>query len=169
MTKKKTVKKTIKKIKKGKRGFTLVELLVVVAIIGLMAAVALVALNSARAKARDARRVADIRQVQTALEMYYMDANGYPTGAGVLIGAPAGTAGNCIDSTGLPTNCTSATIYMARTPSNPAPTNDGSCGSAVSYYYTQRVSGASYTIGYCLGAITGALPGGVREATPAGL
>ena len=166
MAKKKTVKKTIKKIKKGKRGFTLVELLVVVAIIGLMAAVALVALNSARMKARDARRVADIRQVQTALEMYYMDANIYPSGT-LLIGTTSG-AGSCLDNAGWTATC-GGTIYMARTPSNPAPTDDGTCGSAVSYYYTQKASGASYTIGYCLGATTGALPGGVREATPGGL
>ena len=57
-------------------GFTLVELLVVIAIIGVLASVVLVSLNSARAKARDARRLTDVKQIQTALELYY-DANGY--------------------------------------------------------------------------------------------
>ena len=55
----------------GKRGFTLVELLVVIAIIGLLASVVLVSVNSARAKARDARRVAEFGQIQTAMWMYY--------------------------------------------------------------------------------------------------
>lgn len=40
--------------------------------------ISIVALNSARAKARDAKRVADIKQVQTALELYYNDKNNYP-------------------------------------------------------------------------------------------
>ena len=60
------------------RGFTLIELLVVVAIIGILSSVVLASLNSARAKARDTRRLSDMRQIQRALEMYY-DANGsYP-------------------------------------------------------------------------------------------
>ena len=62
------------------RGFTLIELLVVIAIIGLLASIVMVSLNSARAKARDSRRMGDLKQVALALEMYY-DTNGaYPTG-----------------------------------------------------------------------------------------
>ena len=52
-------------------GFTLIELLVVISVIGLLASVILVSLNSARGKARDARRRADLRQISTAMELYY--------------------------------------------------------------------------------------------------
>lgn len=61
-----------------KKGFTLIELLVVIAIIGILSSVVLASLNSARQKSRDARRVADIKQIQLALELYF-DANSeYP-------------------------------------------------------------------------------------------
>ena len=66
-------------MKSTRRGFTLIELLVVIAIIGILSSVVLASLNTARKKGRDARRVADIKQLQLALELYY-DANGaYPT------------------------------------------------------------------------------------------
>lgn len=45
-----------------------------IAIIGILASVVLASLNSARKKSRDARRVADIKQIQLALELFY-DAN----------------------------------------------------------------------------------------------
>jgi len=57
--------------KKNRQGFTLIELLVVIAIIGILATIVLVSLNTARVKARDARRESDIRQIGLALEMYY--------------------------------------------------------------------------------------------------
>jgi len=52
-------------------GFTLIELLVVISIIGLLSSIVLTSVNSARAKARDARRLADLRQIQNALALYY--------------------------------------------------------------------------------------------------
>ncbi len=73
--------------KKSNKGFTLVELLVVIAIIGILASVILVSLNSARERARDARRVADLRQVTLALENYYEDNNqAYPAALSSLTG-----------------------------------------------------------------------------------
>jgi type II secretion system protein G len=56
-----------------KKGFTLIELLVVLAIIGILAAMIIASLSGARARARDATRKSDLRQVKTALEQYYQD------------------------------------------------------------------------------------------------
>ena len=64
--------------KKYNKGFTLIELLVVIAIIGILSSVVLASLNSARKKSRDARRLMDMKQIQTALELYYDSNNRYP-------------------------------------------------------------------------------------------
>jgi type II secretion system protein G len=60
------------------KGFTLIELLVVVAIIGVLATIVLSSLSDARARSRDAKRLADIRTIQTALEVYHLDNGSYP-------------------------------------------------------------------------------------------
>lgn len=63
------------------KGFTLIELLVVIAIIGLLASIITTAVNGARVKARDARRLSDIKQVKSGLDLYYSHGNGYPSKA----------------------------------------------------------------------------------------
>lgn len=53
-----------------KKGFTLVELLVVISIIGILATLLLVSFNGAQMQARDTTRKSDLKQYQTALEVY---------------------------------------------------------------------------------------------------
>ncbi|MEK7613490.1 MAG: type II secretion system protein GspG [Patescibacteria group bacterium] len=60
------------------RGFTLIELMVVIALLGLLASMVLVFLSDAQRDAKDKRRVADIHQIQKALELYSVDHGTYP-------------------------------------------------------------------------------------------
>jgi type II secretion system protein G len=62
-----------------RKGFTLIELLVVIAIIGLLSTIVIASLTSSKAKGRDAKRVADIRTIQLAMESYFNDNGFYPT------------------------------------------------------------------------------------------
>ncbi|MFA5109729.1 MAG: prepilin-type N-terminal cleavage/methylation domain-containing protein [Patescibacteria group bacterium] len=144
-------------MKKNKKGFTLIELLVVIAIIGLLSTLSIIALNSARARSRDAKRISDVKQIQTALEMYYNDTGDYPTSA---------STGDAIAS--------GSSTYLRAVPSAPLPTDGGNCGTGVTAY-TYSKSGetganSSYTIQYCLGATVNGITGNQRQtATPAGI
>ncbi len=132
-----------------RKGFTLIELLVVIAIIGILSTLAIVALGSARQKARDSKRVADLSQVSKALELYYNDNNDYPTI--ITPGQPLASGSN---------------VYMAAVPSNPTPRNDNGCANAD---YTYGYITGSYSFGTCVGAATGSLGAGPAWATPQGL
>lgn len=63
-----------------KKGFTLIELLVVISIIGILATLLLANFNTARGRARDAQRKSDMKNLQTALRLYYNDNERYPLG-----------------------------------------------------------------------------------------
>ena len=138
----------------NKKGFTLIELLVVIAIIGLLSTLAVVALGSARVKARDSKRLSDLKQVQTALELYYTDNNGYPTASAVSLGS---TNYACLNTSGFAAvGCSSP--YMGNVPSDPR---------SGTYSYTSAAS-TTYTISATLEGTMSGLSGTVY-ATPSGI
>ncbi|MBI2414472.1 prepilin-type N-terminal cleavage/methylation domain-containing protein [candidate division WWE3 bacterium] len=64
-------------------GFTLIELLVVVMVISALSGIVISLINSGgfRDKAKDGQRIADLKQLQTALELYFADNRAYPVSA----------------------------------------------------------------------------------------
>lgn len=67
-----------------KNGFTFIELVVAIAILAVLVGFVLYTINpfSQFQKSRDARRKADLGQIQKALEQYYEDHQAYPPSTG---------------------------------------------------------------------------------------
>lgn len=61
-----------------RKGFTLIELLVVISIISLLSSVVFSSLGSARLRAKNIASIQQLKQIQTALEIYYTNHGQYP-------------------------------------------------------------------------------------------
>lgn len=164
----------------NKKGFTLIELLVVIAIIGILSTLAVVSLGNARLKARDSKRLSDMRSLQSALEIYYTDQAAYPVNATTnpcnetdLTATPANMEGCCLDDTTVVANrgwrtggsCTAGSTLMTL-PVDP--------GDAANDYRYRRLTADSYWMNFELESPTAPLAafnclsaaGMVADATP---
>ena len=124
------------------RGFTIIEMLIVVSIFAILASIILARVVSAKANARDAKRVESIRQLENALDLYRNSNNRYP------ICNPEVVVNGTSD-------CLSVALIsaeaMSTTPVDPTGESSGTCGLADSFVYCyQSADGVSYTIRYHL-------------------
>ena len=69
-----------------KKAFTMIELLVVMAIMGILTIITVSQFTTAKIKARDAQRKADLSSVSKALLMYYADYSKFPDGLDLVSG-----------------------------------------------------------------------------------
>jgi prepilin-type N-terminal cleavage/methylation domain-containing protein len=143
---------------KNTKGFTLIELLVVVAIISLLSSIVMASLNSARAKARDAKRQSDAHQITLALGLYFSTNGVYPSSGGAT--APNGGWSNSSDNswTTLATQLSPFIPSLAKDPQQSADSNYwGASGSGGAYSYIN--CGNSYMFVYSLENAKGPDPG----------
>ncbi len=137
-------------IKNFKKAYTLIEMLIVVAIIGVLASSIIIGLGASRSSARDARRITDLKNVQTVLELHYNKYGFYPqTQAG---------AEHKIDWDELNTYMTSTEVGLSI---NKLP-NDPLVNSGKKYFYA--TNGQSYVLGAELETKHSALTESLRES-----
>jgi len=101
------------------KGFTLIELLIAIVILGVLSALISGNFFSSLKKGRDARRKADLEQIQRAVEMYYEDKRSYP--ATIIFGTSL-------------TDSASGKIYMQKVPNDPISGNNYVYQSDGTYY-----------------------------------
>jgi len=119
------------KIQNYAKGFTLIELLIVVAIIGVLSTFLMTNFIGVRQRARDAQRKSDVRQLQSALEMYRADQGVYPLKANFP---------NCGSSF-----ASGSQVYMTTVPCDPTNSYNGG-----NYFYYDSNSQTSYCLIACL-------------------
>ncbi len=113
--------------------------------LGMLAAVVLLSLNSARAKSRDAKRMADVRQMASALELYFNDKVQYPEKLQLM-----------------------QPNYIGVLPAAPTPA-DGKCTEAENQYSYQKTAFNNYALRFCLGQATGGYAPGLHTLSPKGI
>jgi prepilin-type N-terminal cleavage/methylation domain-containing protein len=153
------------KKQKKQAGFSLVELLVVIAIIGILATTVVLALQGSKEKARNARRVADVREMMNALHIYFNSEGGYPEGTDLVLNdmhlctggaAPGWVTGSCAED--------QERVLVA--PAAPLPP-DNQAGTSIcdesnnAYTYNLTDGGAGFEIQYCLGSAVADLVSGL--------
>jgi prepilin-type N-terminal cleavage/methylation domain-containing protein len=172
------------------KGFTLVELLVAIGIIGILSSIAVVSVSNVRAKARDAKRLADVKQIQTALEAYLNDMGKYPqtsTNGTTAIGKTSVTTDTdmdklCNTTAGFSSAACAETTYLNPVPGNPTPHAGDTATIKDEYLYRSKDNAtpavdctadtqtcASYSIIFKLESGAGTYAKGMYEANENGI
>jgi prepilin-type N-terminal cleavage/methylation domain-containing protein len=111
-------------ISSKRKGFTLLELLIVISIIGILVTIAAASYTSSQQKARNSRRMSDMKSIQNAAEQYYAaNSNVYPN-------APTAVAFNNANSTTLPQGFPNDPKPLPYTQYQYTPTASGYCACA---------------------------------------
>lgn len=119
-------------------GFTIVELLIVIVIIGILAAITIVAYNGIQNRAKDTERTSEMKSLEKALALYYVDNSAYPTCANAPYVTGAAASGCSFSSLAA----SLVPKYISSIPTDPV--NSGS----YQYYYAvgyQKTGATTYS------------------------
>lgn len=122
---------------KKNKGFTLIELLIVVAIIGLLATLAIIGLTTAQQRARDTKRVADVKSIVSALELYWNDNAEYP----ILSDAISPDINTWAELN------TALTDYISQLPTDPFHQDSGKSATYFYTYMMETTTNNTYYVG----------------------
>lgn len=153
-----------------RKGFTLIELLITTTIIGLLSVAGMTSYSLVRGKARDAKRVSDIRTLYNAIELYFEQHGSYPPApsAGLILGTEEAKV---ISDAGItPVGGERGAIYLLNVPFNALP-------NGLPYLYRSKQRDGSlcskdcpsYEVTFALEYPTGSLAEGPHLLTDAGV
>lgn len=110
--------------KRRSSGFTIVELLIVIVVVAILAAIVIVAYNGVQGRARDSRRLEEIKTIVKALEAYKTTHGNYPAAASTPGAAGWEVSTNGTAATNFLSALVSSTDGITRVPVDPVNTGD---------------------------------------------
>lgn len=160
--------------KSDQRGFTLPEILTVITIIGTLSTIGAVSYESVRANSRDVKRVSDLKQVQSSVELYFETHSSYPGDGrpgdeGKILGL---SDSRTFSDAGFTSNATTeGVVYMLTVPKNPEPHGSPYVYRAMYRDGTNCDTDAcdSYALIFTLEKDQGSYLAGAHAVTPAGI
>jgi len=111
-------------LKNRNRGFTIVELLIVIVVIGILALLVITTYSGIQQKARNSKRSADVKAIQTQLEAFFANNGYYPSRADM----------NADTASWFTTNMKSLDKNAMADPKNPTRSNDLASAPAANVY-----------------------------------
>ncbi|MFH0928533.1 MAG: hypothetical protein V1821_03610 [bacterium] len=152
----------------SEEGFAKLKWILVATGCGLYGVLMIFVVMSARAATRDAIRLADVRVVQTSLELYYSEQNSYPVTEQPIALGTSNTI--CLDANGISGSCSTERPYLPSVP--------GEVFGAGAYAYSSRNAEGlacatgpcpAYTIQFTLEQAKNGLARGANCARPEGI
>ena len=135
---------------KKRSAFTLIELIVTISIIALISTVVFVSLSGSKQKERDAKKISDVLQLQTALENYKRAEGVYPST--ITLGQPL-------------VGSTTGITFLSKVPEASIGED---CG-ADQYSYSYSTTTKEYSLSFCLANKLEDYEPGVYAASPKGI